>query len=148
MKFPWPWADNSVDELHCSHFLEHVPGGHPVEYGGTGIRHRFVDEMYRVLKPGGTATIIVPYNRSPRAAQDPFHAWPPLEPESFMYFNKQWRVNNGLDHYPIKSDFDFTYGYGMYPGWAARSEESRNFALAHYWNVAADLHVVLTKREA
>jgi predicted SAM-dependent methyltransferase len=24
-KFPWPFADNSVDEIHCSHFMEHIP---------------------------------------------------------------------------------------------------------------------------
>jgi len=24
-KFPWPFADESVDEIHCSHFMEHVP---------------------------------------------------------------------------------------------------------------------------
>ena len=23
--FPWPWADGEVDELHCSHFVEHLP---------------------------------------------------------------------------------------------------------------------------
>jgi predicted SAM-dependent methyltransferase len=25
LKFPWPWADNSVDEINCSHFVEHIP---------------------------------------------------------------------------------------------------------------------------
>jgi len=25
LKFPWPWADNSVDEFFCSHFIEHIP---------------------------------------------------------------------------------------------------------------------------
>lgn len=24
--FPWPWPDNSVDAIWCSHFFEHVPG--------------------------------------------------------------------------------------------------------------------------
>jgi hypothetical protein len=24
-KFPWGFADNSVDEIHCSHFMEHIP---------------------------------------------------------------------------------------------------------------------------
>lgn len=24
-KFPWPFADNSVEELHASHFIEHIP---------------------------------------------------------------------------------------------------------------------------
>lgn len=24
-KFPFPWADNSVEQINCSHFLEHLP---------------------------------------------------------------------------------------------------------------------------
>lgn len=24
-KYPWPWADSSVDELQASHFIEHIP---------------------------------------------------------------------------------------------------------------------------
>jgi predicted SAM-dependent methyltransferase len=24
-KFPWPWKDASVDEIHTSHFIEHIP---------------------------------------------------------------------------------------------------------------------------
>ena len=23
--YPMPWEDSSVDELHCSHFIEHLP---------------------------------------------------------------------------------------------------------------------------
>jgi predicted SAM-dependent methyltransferase len=35
----WPWADNSVDEVHCSHFVEHLE---PDE------RIHFANELYRV----------------------------------------------------------------------------------------------------
>ena len=24
-KFPWPFKDGSVDEINCSHFMEHIP---------------------------------------------------------------------------------------------------------------------------
>jgi hypothetical protein len=53
---------------------------------------------------------------------------------------------NKLDHYGIKSDFDFTYGYAFGPEWMTRNEEARNFALKHYFNVASDIQVVLVKR--
>ena len=26
LRRPWPWSDSSVDEVHCSHFLEHLTG--------------------------------------------------------------------------------------------------------------------------
>ncbi len=27
---PWPWLDDSVDQVHCAHFVEHRTGTHPV----------------------------------------------------------------------------------------------------------------------
>lgn len=148
LKFPWPWADASVGEVHSSHFVEHIPGGPPVEWGGTGIRHHFFDELYRVLVPDGKATIIVPSATSVRAIQDFTHAWPPLAAESFLYWNAGWRKQNGLDHYPVKCDFDFTYGHSVHPSWVQRNEETRTFAVSWYWNAAMDLHVTMTRRPA
>src|SRR5678816_2800742 len=85
-KFPWPWADNSVDELHASHFLEHIPArevedrdcqhpdkGMPSHLYGTDMLCAFMDEAWRVLKPGGVFAIVVPNARNNRAFQDPTH---------------------------------------------------------------------------
>ena len=137
--YPWPFEDNSVDEVHSSHFIEHIPG---LE------RPKFFDELYRVLKPGAKATIIIPYGRSPRSVQDFTHQWPPLVEESFLYFNKGWREANKLTHgyYEMVCDFDLSFGHALNGNWGMRSEEARAFALTHYWNVAADLHAILTKR--
>jgi hypothetical protein len=30
--------------------------------------------------------------------------------------------------------------------WANRSQEARDFAIKHYWNIINDIHIVLTKR--
>ena len=65
---------------------------------------------------------------------------------TFLYYNKQWRIDNKLSHYPIKSNYDFTYGYAFAPHWQTRSEEARNFALIHYINVVTDIQVMLTKK--
>lgn len=132
--FPWPFEDNSVDEVHCSHYIEH-----------TADLIAFVDEMWRVMKLGAKATIIAPYYASIRAWQDPTHKRA-ISEMTFMYFNKGWRDTNKLTHYGIKSDFDFTYGYQMMPDWATRAEEARVFAMRHYLNVISDIHIVLTKR--
>lgn len=54
--FPWPWEDNSVDEVFSEHFLEHVP-----DYEKTVL------EMHRVLAPQGILRFKVPHFRSPMA---------------------------------------------------------------------------------
>lgn len=62
----WPWEDNSVDEIHCSHFIEHL---YPEE------RVNFVNEVYRILKPGAKAQIIAPHWASARAYGDMTHCF-------------------------------------------------------------------------
>ena len=132
--YPWPFEDNSVDEILCSHYAEH-----------TKDLIKFVDEIHRIMKQGAKATIIAPYYANMRSIQDPTHVRSICE-ATFLYFNKGWRDSQKLDHYGIKSDFDFTYGYNVAPEWANRSEEARVFAMRHYINVINDIHVILTKR--
>lgn len=136
---PWPFDSESVTEVQAAHFLEHLTGAQRMD---------FMNELWRILKPEGTATIVTPYGGSYRAFQDPTHQWPPIVEASYLYFNRKWREENQLDHYPIHCDFDFTYGYQIDNPWASRAQEAKDFALRHYVNVAADLHVVLTKRPA
>ena len=52
--FPWPFADQSVDEVLAEHFLEHVS-----DYEKT------IGEIHRILKPGGLFHFKVPHFRSP-----------------------------------------------------------------------------------
>jgi hypothetical protein len=134
-KFPWPFEDECAEELLASHYVEH-----------TSDLIAFMDSCHRVLIPGGKMTVIAPYYTSMRCWQDPTHKRAICE-ATFLYFNKGWRDANKLDHYGIKSDFDFTYGYAMVPDWAARSEEARAFGILHYFNVVNDIHVTLTKRK-
>jgi len=137
-KFPWKFAKTeSVSEVFASHFVEHLDGPE---------RIKFMDEVYRILVPGGKATFITPYYNSVRASQDPTHKWPPVSENTYLYFNKAWRDQNKLSHYPIKCDFDFGYGYAQDPLWATRSQESRDFANKHYTNAILDLQVVLKRR--
>lgn len=85
----WPFKDESVDEIHASHFVEHLK---PEE------RIHFVNEMYRVLKKpafgaggnptAGFATIIVPHWASQRAYGDLTHQWPPVSEFWFYYLDK------------------------------------------------------------
>jgi len=76
--FNWglPFADSSVDEVHCSHVLEHVD-----DFLG------LMEEIWRVLRPGGRA-----YVRFPHASSS-FHTWKdpthrrPLLLSTFRYFD-------------------------------------------------------------
>jgi SAM-dependent methyltransferase len=133
-KFPWPFEDNSVEEINCSHYLEH-----------TGDLCRFMDECYRILIPGGKMQVVSPYYTSVRCWQDPTHKRA-ISEMTFMYFNAGWRLSQKLDHYPIRCDFDFTYGYSINAPWNQKAEEARNFAITHYVNVVSDIFVTLTKR--
>lgn len=137
--FPWPFESESVEEVHSSHFIEHIP-----QY----TRPRFYEELCRILVPGGKALLIAPYGKSARALQDFTHEWPPIVEGSFLYLNKAWREQNKLTHglYDIKCDFDFTYGYALSPATAVRNQEAGAFALQNYWDAAQDLYVTLIKK--
>ena len=154
MKFPWSqFKDNSVDEIECSHFVEHIPHSN----GSEDPFFQFFDEIHRILKPAefdpnnpniplkGFMNIVSPYYSSMRAWQDPTHQRA-ISEASFLYVNKQWRIDNKLDHYPVTCDFDFSYGYIVAPDWHNRSQESQAFAIQHYINVVTDIQVMLIKR--
>lgn len=49
---PWPTGDSTIDHVRASHVLEHVPAGED--------RITIFNEVWRVLKPGGTFEVILP----------------------------------------------------------------------------------------
>ena len=143
LTFPWPWDDESVDEIRCDHFVEHIPLADNAE--GKDLFFCFFDEIWRILKPGGTAQITAPYYTSYRAWQDPTHRRPIVD-HSFLYVNLATRVEWNVDHYPVEADFEFTYGYRFTNArWQNANDEARQFALQHYNSVADDLIVNLKK---
>lgn len=66
---PWPWANNTVDEIFMSHVLEHL-GAQTETYFSV------IKELYRVCKPDARITIIVPHPRSDNFLADPTHVRP------------------------------------------------------------------------
>ena len=134
----WPVDDGSVDEIHCSHVLEHFT-----------IQQRcwIMDEMYRVLKTGAQATIIVPHWSSERAYGDPTHVMPPVVGWFFYYCKRECRE----EHAPhtmgmLHCDFDATWGASVHPALVSRNAEYQGFALTWYKEAAQDMHATLTKR--
>lgn len=134
---PWPWEKESVEEVHCSHFLEHLTNAERVH---------FYNELYRVMKTGAKCQLIVPHWSSGRAYGDPTHQWPPVVEFSLYYLDKAWRDMNA-PHCGLTCDFHATWGYAPLPHpWQARSQEVQIFAINHYREVAQDLIATLMKR--
>jgi SAM-dependent methyltransferase len=106
--YPWAFADNSVDEIFCSHIIEHIPHDAKVRQPRTERRegvyiveiddsiliraakldgwYAFFYEAWRILKPDGKIHIIAPYGWSSGAMHDPTHTRL-VAPGCFGYFS-------------------------------------------------------------
>lgn len=143
--YPWKYAakstngilphtipDNSVSEIFCSHYIEHV----------TDLR-AFAAEIYRILIPQGRATFIAPYYSSIRAMQDLTHK-NFISEATFLYWNKEWIDINKLSHYNMNCNFHlksckFRYAYE----WNTKSNEAKEWGRRHYINVVEDIEVIM-----
>jgi len=64
-EMPWPWEDNSFDFVSARSVLEHIPQDLVVT----------MNELWRIIAPGGHVAIRAPYWDSPIAHRDPTHYW-------------------------------------------------------------------------
>lgn len=133
----WPWKNGSVDEVHCSHFIEHLT---PAE------RIHFVNELYRVLKKDAKATFIVPHYASARAYGDLTHQWPPVSEFWLPYLDKEWRAVNAPHNDTYKCDFAHGGSYNLHPQLVARPQEYQQYAVQWYREACQDLVFTLTKK--
>lgn len=86
-----PFDDDSVDYILANDFLEHIPIGSTV---------KVIEEIYRVLKPGGAFESLTPSTCGRGAFMDPTHVsfW---NRNSWLYF----MVDGYRDLYGIKAKF-------------------------------------------
>lgn len=142
-KAPWKWADNSVEEAHASHFVEHLTSEQRIV---------FCNELYRVLVPGGKCQIIIPHWASCRAYGDPTHQWPPVSEFWFYYLSKDWRKANAphadKEHWDKGYDcnFEATWGYSLRGDVITRNQEYQQFAMQNYKEVCQDILATLVKK--
>jgi len=146
----WPWSDASVAEAHASHFVEHLTATE---------RCHFVNELYRVLVPGGVCTIIIPHWASCRAYGDPTHQWPPVSEFWFYYLSREWRLGDPAKNLGANAphtdvtynpdgfncNFVATWGYNLRGDLGARNQEYQQFAIQNYKEVCLDMVGTLTK---
>lgn len=88
-----PYGDNSVGRVRAFDFLEHVPQSRMIYV---------IEEIYRVLKPGGTFEHFTPSTDGRGAFQDPTH-------KSFWNINSWYYYCPGMVYgktfYDIKAKF-------------------------------------------
>ena len=139
----WPYDDNSVDEIHSSHFVEHLTAHE---------RIHFVNELCRVLKKGAKAMVITPHWASNRAYGDLTHQWPPISEMWFYYLDSKWRKANAphcdIEHNPkgYTCDLEATWGYTLHGSIMARNPEYQQQAISFWKEAAQDMIATLTKR--
>ena len=73
--YPYPFEDNSVDEVICSHILEHLQD-----------INKTMEEIYRICKPNASVIVRAPYYKSHYAFGDSTHRHFFTE-QSFIYFD-------------------------------------------------------------
>jgi SAM-dependent methyltransferase len=139
LRKPWPWPDNSVEAAQCSHFVEHLTAAE---------RIHFVNELYRVLIPGGKCLVVTPHWASMRAYGDLTHQWPPVSEFWFYYLSKGWRESQAPHNDGYTCDFDVQAGYGLHPEIAVRAQERQEYAVKFYKEAAQDMIATFTKRVA
>jgi hypothetical protein len=91
--FPWPWPDNSAEEVMLSHVLEHL-GQAPNTF------LTIMQELYRVCRPDALVKVVVPHPRSDHFLTDPTHvrAITPAMLEMFSRrMNQEWRQINAAN---------------------------------------------------
>jgi Methyltransferase domain len=133
-----PFKANSVDEVHSSHFVEHLTWPERVT---------FFNELYRVMKVDATALIITPHWAHECFYGDPTHK-EPMSQWYRLYLDKDWRATNGPHtgytcHFPIANQ-------SLAGSWDQRLEgrvqELKENAMNTQINAWRDLIVTLTKR--
>ena len=74
LRQPWPWPKDAVDFVRAWDIIEHLPD-----------KIFTMNELWRVLRPGGQAEIVVPTTDGAGAFQDPTHVsfW---NRRSFLYY--------------------------------------------------------------
>lgn len=96
-KYPWPWPDSSISEVFAHEVLEHLPS-----------KRDSMNELWRILVPGGLADIWVPTIRGVGACCDPTHLtfWSAGDFEYYQKGNWARERFRSSEYYGVKADFE------------------------------------------
>jgi predicted SAM-dependent methyltransferase len=122
---PWPWPDNSVEEVLLAHVLEHLGRT-------TALYLDIIKELYRVCAHGAKITVVVPHPRHDFFLNDPTHVRP-VTPEGLALFsqkiNQKW-ISGGASNTPLGIylgiDFDVVgTKYALEEPWLGRAQRGQ-----------------------
>ena len=120
--FPWPWPNDSADEIVLSHVLEHL-GAETVGY------FNVFRELYRVCRHGAVLDITVPHPRHDLFLADPTHVRAITIGGLSMFSRRQCEIwiRDGNANTPIALmvgvDFEIAgYTFMLEPEWKRRYE--------------------------
>jgi SAM-dependent methyltransferase len=88
MNIPWCIKDETVIQAIASHVVEHVPRVMLIDGKTRWTFIEFMNEVWRVLKPGSQFAIAMPYCHSDGYFQDPTHVNPCNE-KTWLYFDPE-----------------------------------------------------------
>lgn len=117
---PWPLPNDCVRTAIASHVIEHI---NPADFGFIN----FMNEVWRIMKPGGQFAIVTPYGGSPGFWQDPTHINGCNE-ATWAYFD------------PIPGQWSEG---GLYTIYRPKPWQVENLA----WNTIGNIEVLLRKRK-
>jgi Methyltransferase domain len=145
-KDKYPFKDNSVDEVHCSHTLEHL-----TNFEGKWERTHLFNELYRIMKKGAKATFIFPHWASNRYYGDPTHK-EPFSEMGFYYLSKEWRQSQAphadkkWNKHGYDCDFECAWGYNLRQDLVTRNQEYQQNAISNYKEVINDIVATVIKK--
>ena len=120
-----PLKTNSVDVVYMSHVLEHIRD-----------LVSFMEEVYRVCRPGAEVRVIVPYYTSRGAFRDPTHVRFIAE-DTFQYFEPPTNYGIKTNFKIEKIEYDVRKPFRYFPQYFQKRFRR------YLWNVVDNMRVTL-----
>lgn len=128
-KFPWPWADESIDGINASHLIEHFP-----------YQEVFIYECLRVLKKGGFLRLKLPHCSNVTSAgcmghyrtysYDTFKDY--LSRDFYMFKTKRFETVEQR----LRWWYELTDCQGELPGWMIPIIKAVDYVLTRLANIS------------
>lgn len=130
--FPYPFDDNTFDEIYCSHILEHLNNF-----------HNTITELYRIAKPNCIINVYAPFFLNTKYFGEPDHKIP----FSIRTFDNYEYINRKLKFYEKwKLNHRTNYGANAQFEILEKKFNFSNFKLLQWLNFFINIEPVIYER--